>query len=113
MPGRNPKYDEEVLQRMGVSVSPLLPARRDIDSDGAITLKDLVLLVEEINLVFAGNAERDLGKFDVNSDGFLSPLDALWLINWLNDNSREDLAEGEGVEVDDSVESFRKKMRRV
>lgn len=113
MPGRDPKYDEEVLERMGVLVSPLLPARRDIDSDGAITLKDLVLLVEEINLVFAGNAERDLGKFDVNSDGFLSPLDALWLINWLNDNSREDLAEGEGVEADDSVESFRKKMRRV
>lgn len=75
--------------------SPLNPL--DVDPDGFIVPRDVLILINELNDPQHVDDERKLvgvprpgvGFFDVSGDGFATPLDALQIVNFLNEPSPE------------------------
>lgn len=75
---------------------PGLPA--DVNNDGCVTARDVLLIINRINSFGSGplSSPRPAGAgfFDVNGDGALSPVDVLLVINYLNTHTGETCTPG-------------------
>lgn len=61
----------------------------DIDEDGNVSPKDVLLVINELN-AGQGSTEVFSGMCDANGDGDVSAIDALWVVNRLNGFTDDD-----------------------
>lgn len=77
--------------------------RFDVDDNGSITPRDVLLVVNSINRLLASSAsgEGEGGVFylDVNGDRMITPMDALQIVNRLNLLIPSGEGEGEAIDV--------------
>lgn len=83
--------------------NPTNPLNVDNDPTGAIVPLDALLIINQLNLIGpyeftpAGPASGDEVYYDVNGDNYLSAIDALIIINYLNANPIAPAGQGEGI----------------
>ncbi|MDP6468429.1 MAG: M36 family metallopeptidase [Pirellulaceae bacterium] len=72
--------------------------RHDVDDNGEVTPRDVLLVINRLNNHNAAVGEGEHGEmvyYDVNGDGLGTPIDALNVVNYLNSHSSSG-SEGEG-----------------
>jgi hypothetical protein len=61
---------------------------RAVDEHGAIS-QQIVTVVINIDDAPPAEWQNPINKYDVNNDGFVSPVDVLWVINYINAHSQD------------------------
>src|SRR3989338_5233095 len=56
----------------------------DVNADGRISVKDYNVIENHLDTAGSGTAPAGPPYLDTNNDGFVSPIDSLLIINWLN-----------------------------